>query len=78
MIATRIGGVAELVKDGENGVLFTPAGVADLKRAILTFGESRKDFFNSSQQIRNSVVELGIKNYALKLLGLIQHGGRTN
>jgi len=39
VLASRLGGMAEFVRDGENGLLFHPGDAADLRRAILRLAD---------------------------------------
>ncbi len=58
MIATRIGGIPELVLDGINGALFEPNSVDDLLRvirSILADNGLQKRFSNRSFQFSNEV-----------------------
>jgi glycosyltransferase involved in cell wall biosynthesis len=40
-VASRVGGIPELVTDGDNGLLVAPDSVDELERAILTLYRNR-------------------------------------
>ncbi|PJA47768.1 hypothetical protein CO172_00155 [Candidatus Uhrbacteria bacterium CG_4_9_14_3_um_filter_36_7] len=64
VIASRIGGVGELIKDGKNGMLFEPGNSKDFLRVLYLFEEHLADFQNVSKEIQASVKPYEIKNYA--------------
>ncbi|MEM7722602.1 MAG: glycosyltransferase [Pseudomonadota bacterium] len=48
VIAARIGGVPELVRDGVDGLLFRAGDVADLQRALAVFATSDRDTMSAA------------------------------
>ncbi|MDU1906116.1 MAG: glycosyltransferase [Dysgonomonas sp.] len=71
VIASRIGALPELVRDGENGFLFTPKNVVELKSVIRkAISLSDKDYDEMSERAFISVQELSGDNYINKLLDL--------
>lgn len=71
VIASRIGALLELVRDGENGFLFTPKNVMELKSVIhKAISLSDGDYYEMSKNAFRSVQELSGNNYITKLLDL--------
>ncbi len=60
VIASRIGGLEENVKDGENGYLFTPGDCEDLKIKMHIMASTIKDF----EKRRSFLVESTLKKYS--------------
>lgn len=62
VIASNIGGISELVKDGYNGLLFEPGSVTDLVEKIQTLWNDKKFCDELAKNARNYVV----KNFSPK------------
>lgn len=71
VIAVDIGGVAELVKDRENGWLIPPDDSEALAKAITEFDACKNDFWNRSEAIRSSMVPYRMSEYVRRLEELI-------
>jgi glycosyltransferase involved in cell wall biosynthesis len=72
VIASRIGGVGELVKDGVNGMLL-PAGDLEAWRVGLRqFAATMGDFRARSDETRKEAEAYALPNYVTKLEGLMQ------
>lgn len=61
VIGSALGGVTELIKNGENGVLFNPNSIEDLNNAIIKF-ENLPDH----QTIRNNAYQSYLSNFQPK------------
>lgn len=70
IIASRIGGVGELVQEGKNGFLFTPGDVHDFERAIKALSERREEFARSGGALRETVADYSLSKYTLRLTDL--------
>lgn len=68
VIASRIGSLPEIIKDGENGLLFEPGQAADLAQKTALFLE--KDTASMEQKARDSVAHLKGKSYLQALENL--------
>jgi glycosyltransferase involved in cell wall biosynthesis len=68
VITARIGGAAELVREGVNGFIFEAGSEEDLLRALRLAVEKRNDF--KKEEIRKTVEEFGVRKYVEKLLNL--------
>ncbi|MDP2656714.1 MAG: glycosyltransferase [bacterium] len=66
VIAARIGGVAELVDDGVNGYIFTPADVAGLANA-LRMAVHNADYGAFSRSAHEKVKESAVSGYVRRL-----------
>ena len=60
LIASRIGGVGELIREGDNGFLFTPGDLEDFVRAATEMDRRKEELSRKRQAIR-----LTIEPYAL-------------
>lgn len=72
VIASRIGGIPELVKEGETGLLVTPGDEQDLARAMRAVHESRDAWWAKSSAIRVQAQKYSIKHYVDQLEKYIQ------
>lgn len=70
VLASRIGGVGELVREGETGYLFTPGNASHLLHAIALLDAHRADFAARRSQLRASVAPFALDKYAERLLEL--------
>lgn len=71
VIASRIGGLPEVVKNGQNGFLFEPGNVADLGAKIkLVNNLSPEQAENIRQEALLSASQLSSKNYLKQLVNL--------
>lgn len=70
VLASRIGGVGELVREGETGYLFAPGSEEDLLHAIAELYVHRDDFAARSDAIRATVAPFALDKYANHLLVL--------
>ena len=68
LIASRIGGVGELIQDGKTGILFTPGDEQDLLRAMKHMDEEKAGFASRSALMRESVAPYALASYAERLI----------
>lgn len=72
VIASRIGGVGELVRDGENGFLVASGDEAAFEDALKRFLEEREAFRAKGDMIRSGMEPYAISTYARKFEGLLE------
>jgi glycosyltransferase involved in cell wall biosynthesis len=68
VLASDIGGVGELVRDGINGYLFKAGDAHALAHAIWRLREHRVAFMANQTEISATVAPFGLKNYTEELL----------
>ncbi len=68
VIASRIGGVGELVEEGKNGFLFTPGDIDDFERAIRALDERKNEFAANRESLRSTMSEYTLDKYAKRLV----------
>ena len=68
VLAAKIGGVAELVHDGENGFTFEAGNAEDLTRALKHAAASRDELQKMRLRAAGSVEDFKIENYIQRLL----------
>ncbi|MFA5946148.1 MAG: glycosyltransferase family 4 protein [Patescibacteria group bacterium] len=68
ILASRIGGVGELVEEGKNGYLFTPGDKGDFLRALSLLDARKDDFANNRNIIRETVADYSLPKYAERLV----------
>lgn len=73
VIATDIGGVAELIKEGKNGWIFPAGDFAQFNQKIISLYKQRDKLTLLAENCRQSVKDYTIDNYVNKLLGLINN-----
>ncbi len=71
LIASRIGGVGELIHEGRTGFLFTPGDEAGLLQAIRTLDAQKDDFAARADDMRTSVAPYELSKYTQRLVGLL-------
>lgn len=71
VIASRIGGVPELIEEGETGLLVRPGDSDDLARAMRAIHRERDAWWARSEAIRRSAEKYSIKRYVDRLEALI-------
>lgn len=74
VVAADIGGVGELVRDGENGLLFRPGDRDNLKNALRRLADNRDRLWTQADAIRAAVKDFSLVNYVSKLEVLMQGG----
>jgi glycosyltransferase involved in cell wall biosynthesis len=57
MIATKVGGVQEIVKDGENGLIIPPKHPEELAQAILRLYRDQKLRRKLGEKARKTILE---------------------
>jgi len=67
VIASKIGGISELVIDGENGLLVEPGNVGALTTALTKFEKEREVFWNKTKEIQKSAERFSLKKYVDEL-----------
>lgn len=67
VVASRIGGVGELVEEGKNGYLFTPGDAKDCLRALQALSASRDRFSAERAEIRETVSAYALDKYVTRL-----------
>ncbi|MEK7620682.1 MAG: glycosyltransferase family 4 protein [Patescibacteria group bacterium] len=72
VIASRIGGIPELVEEGETGLLVVPGDEDDLARAMREVHENRDGWWARSEAIRSQALKYSIKHYVDQLEKYIQ------
>jgi glycosyltransferase involved in cell wall biosynthesis len=63
VVAARVGGIPELVRDGENGFLFSRGDVGDLRDNIARLASDRENLNRMGQRARASVEKLGMDTH---------------
>lgn len=71
VIASRIGGVGELVRHGENGYLVTPGDERELIDAVRLLAQERQAFFDKQKDIRHSMEPHFLPHYVDHLESII-------
>lgn len=71
VVASDIGGVGELVRDGHNGYLFAPGDRAALSNALARVARDEDGFWRRSDDIRASVSGLSLGDYVAKIIALL-------
>lgn len=72
VIASHIGGVGELVKDGDNGFLFSPGDKQGLLEALVKYSQNRAQFWIRASEIRKYIMPYSIVNYVDRLEELME------
>jgi glycosyltransferase involved in cell wall biosynthesis len=72
VIASRIGGIPELVKEDETGILITPGDIKELISAMKEIHNNRDAWWDRSAQIQTHAQQYSITNYVDKLEALIK------
>ena len=67
VIASNIGGVGELVRDGENGFLIEPGNVEELKQAIIKLKDRLEEFQANATELRHQMKQFSLAKYVDKL-----------
>lgn len=67
VIASSIGGIPELIKDGHTGILVKPGDTEDLARAMKEVHASRDAWWKKSELIRKEGEQYSIKRYVDQL-----------
>jgi glycosyltransferase involved in cell wall biosynthesis len=75
LIAAKIGGVAELVHDGQNGFTFEAGNAEDLIRVLKHCAAHRDDLPKMCQAAQQSVEDFRIDRYIEKLCNLFLERG---
>jgi glycosyltransferase involved in cell wall biosynthesis len=70
--AAKIGGVAELIHDGENGFTFDAGNAEDLTRVLKHAAANRDELQKMRPAAAKSVENFGIENYIKKILTIIK------
>ena len=63
VIASKIGGVGELIQEGVNGYLFEPGNRKDLLRCLKELDEQKEFFWSCAGQIRSTVEPYVLDHY---------------
>lgn len=72
VIAANIGGVGELVRDGENGYLFSPGKTEELRDVLQKMATHAPEFRQKSASIQESVKEHTLERYVDKLEAIMK------
>lgn len=77
VVAADIGGVSELIKDGENGFLFKSGNAQSLLEVIGQMDMRKEEFFSKINAIHATVAEHAMERYLERFLALLNqaHGG---
>ncbi|MBT5808718.1 glycosyltransferase family 4 protein [Candidatus Uhrbacteria bacterium] len=67
VIASRIGGVPELIEDGVNGMLVKPGSKSELVGAMKTLHNDRDVWWGKTEQIHKGAQQYAIKKYVKRL-----------
>lgn len=72
VVAADIGGVGELVRDGENGYLFAPGDRAALLAALTRLSDDSARLWERQDEIRATVKDYSLAAYVRRLEGLMK------
>lgn len=70
VIASRIGGIPELIQEGENGLLVEPGNVDELVSALIKVAQEREKFWTKTKEIQKNVEKFSLKKYVDELQNL--------
>lgn len=70
ILASRIGGVGELIREGETGFLFSPGVTDDFIRVVEELDARKDDFAQRTEDIRATVALYALDNYCERLVDL--------
>jgi glycosyltransferase involved in cell wall biosynthesis len=70
VIASNIEGVAELIREGENGIMFAAGDADSLRDKMLWASQHRKDLAYMGSQTKTSLTGLSRAHYLERLLAL--------
>ena len=73
VLASRIGGVGELIREGETGMLFTPGNEDDLCRVVHQMDARKDEFAQRREEIRASVSGYVLEAYAKNLTEILKN-----
>lgn len=76
IVASDIGGVAELIREGINGYLFTPGDAEDLLSTLRKIDQEKERLRESVEEIRSTVADYVIDRYVAKVVELFRDGVR--
>ncbi len=71
LIASRIGGVGELIQDGKTGLLFTPGDESDVLRAIRRMDAEKDAYATRGEVMRESIAPYVLSKYAERFVELL-------
>lgn len=71
ILASRIGGVGELIREGETGYLFSPGVKDDFVRVVEEMDRRKHEFAQRHEAIRKTVAPYSLDHYAAHLLALV-------
>lgn len=75
VIASRIGGIPELVSDGESGLLVEPGSVESLAQGMTRFAQQREFFWNQQIAIKTIAESVSLRQYVDQLEKIIANSG---
>ncbi len=78
VVAADIGGVGELVRDGDNGYLFRPGDEEGLRSAVRRIATEEHDFRSHADRIRASMEQHALATYVETLEGFMQNAPKEN
>ncbi|MFH1142090.1 MAG: glycosyltransferase, partial [Candidatus Uhrbacteria bacterium] len=67
VVASNIGGITELIEEGENGYLFEPGNGSDLLKQLQKIEHKRKEWFDRQDEIRMAISKNAMTHYLDKL-----------
>ncbi len=67
VIASAIGGIGEIVKDGKNGLLVRPGDADALAEALYRFKDRLSFFWEQAEEIHFSVADFSLEHYVDRL-----------
>jgi len=73
VVASNIGGIPELIEEGENGYLFEPGNGADLLKQLQKIERERKQWFERQDEIRMEISKHAMTHYLDKLEDIIKN-----
>jgi glycosyltransferase involved in cell wall biosynthesis len=71
VLASRIGGIPELVTDGKTGLLFEPGSVASLVSSLQRLAREREFFWNQQTEIKKIAEGVSLRQYVDQLEKMI-------
>ncbi len=75
VVASDIGGVAELVEQGKNGFLFEPGNTGSLLQALRSADDKKEELFKQAESVRATIEEHEMGHYIQKLMVYLKNYG---